>query len=68
MRTNPWENMQHVFYKALHKFCCGTDMERHRRQSDRERRIVACQQMYVHRSQHLAGESQECAQETEEHS
>jgi len=26
MRTNPRENAQHVFYKALHMFCRGTDM------------------------------------------
>jgi len=31
MRTNPQDNVQHMFYKALHTFCRGTDMERHRR-------------------------------------
>ena len=30
MCTNPWDNVQHVFCKTLHKFCRGTDMERHR--------------------------------------
>ena len=60
MRTNPWDNVQHVFYKALHTFYRGTDMERHRRnateelrdrrwQGDRERRMVTRQQMYVRR-------------------
>jgi len=79
MRTNPWDNVQHVFYKALHTFCCGTDMERHRRnvteelrdrrrQGAREKRMVARQQeTYVCRSRHLAGESQQRAPETEEH-
>ena len=79
MRTNPWDNVQHVFYKALHTFYRGTDMERHRRnateelrdrrwQGDRERRMVTRQQeMNVRRSQRLAGESQWRAQETEEH-
>ena len=50
MRTNPQDNAQHMFYKALHMFCRSTDMERHRqnateelrdrrRQGDRDRRI-----------------------------
>ena len=79
MRTNPRDNAQHVLYKALHMFCHSTDMERHtrnateelrdhRRQGNRERRMVAHQQeMYVCHSQHLAGESQWRAQETKEH-
>ena len=29
MHKNPPDIAQHVFYKALHTFCCGTDMERH---------------------------------------
>ena len=79
-----------MFYKALHTFCHGTDLEGHgryateelrdrRQKGDRERRMVARQQeMYVRRSQRLAGESQRRAQrlagesqrraqETEEH-
>jgi len=65
-------------YKALHTFC-GTDMERHRRnateehrdrrqQGDGERRMVTRQQeTYLCHSQHLVGESQQHAQESEEH-
>jgi len=79
MHTNPRDIAQHVFYKALHTFCRGTDMERHiknateelrdcRQQGDRERRTVTRQQeTYVRCSQCLAGESQRHAQETEEH-
>jgi len=55
MCTNLQDNAQHVFYKALHMLCRGTDMERHRRnriedledcrrQSDRERRMATRQQ------------------------
>ena len=54
--------------KQLHTFCRGTDMERHRRQGDRERRMDARQQeTYVRRSQRLGGKSQQHDQETEEH-
>ena len=65
-----------LYYKAVHMFCRGTDMERHRQNateelrdcSDRERRMVARQlETYIDRSQCLGGESQRCAQETEGH-
>ena len=67
MRTNPQDNAQHVFYKTIRTFVAvliwrDTDKMplKSSETGDRERRMVACQQeMYVHHSQHLAGESQQ---------
>jgi len=77
LQTSGPETMRNTC--SMKQVCHSIDMERHRRnvteelrdhrqQGDRERRMVARQQeMYVRRSQHLGGESQRRARETEEH-
>ena len=69
------------FYKALHTFCHGTVLiwidtdEMPLKSSEtadgrvigRRRMVAPQQEMYVRRSQRLAGESQQRALETEEH-
>jgi len=74
---NPRDNVQHVFYKALHTFCRGiliwrdTDEIPLKSSETADGRVIGRgahqQEMYVRHSQRLAGESQQRAQETEEH-